>query len=1457
MYICLEETPNQSAKQRRESAFSGPQQHSRGGLELSACPPECRCFAKTVRCSGQGLTDIPKNLPLNTERLIISSTSITRLKKESFWHLPVVTQIVLIQNNITAIEDGVFEGVKNLQNLDLRQNRLRCIYDGTFQNARNLRVLKLDQNKISWISSGAFNSLVSLQWLSLNGNPIQCDCHLAAVMRNFKKTNRQSVFTASGAICDSSSRQFPGADAAEVLELIFCPSSTVQPIPQACQVHQISQPSSCQSVCSCATSGYVSCVGKNLKTIPQDLPDNIITLYLENNQLNCDCSIHWLPEFLKRNEAGGGHWSTCHMPVNFKGRYVRDLALAPCKPGEIKLQCKLEPDWQHQSRPQQDLDVAQDCPKACICTQLSNRVQRSTDDVITFTSLRPGVVEVLEPSLKVTCTNSGLTSIPIGIPENTRELYLDYNSIHEVNKDDLEHLKKLEVLSLHHNQISCIRNATFTDLTKLKVLQLHSNKIQCIGSSAFHLKSLKLVSLDDNPLNCGPSMAWISRWIQQNPTLIMPAPTVPTCISPIHLKLSPITSLSALDFSCVNGNSTDASCEINCCSNDEPMVSNHCPDVCVCNNQRVDCSGKALTEIPKALPSDTRDLFLEHNAIASIDSERIAHLKNLETLLLSNNKIVELNAGTFENLSNLRSLVLSSNELRCIHPSAFNGLKQLKALILQNNDISTLENGTFQDLEQMNNLALGQNPLHCDCNLRWLHVFFRAKYLDNGVAICASPRQMKFKSVFHSNLKNFTCFDDSEGVRAKCNPCSSNPCLNGGKCKPVTGVEFKCSCSTPFYGERCEKRMDACFGQPCKNGGICKMTDNLGHYRCVCSTGFKGSNCEENIDDCKNVVCKNGGVCVDGVNNYTCKCAPGFKGKLCENAFQYCIDENPCQNDGVCVMQNPSGFKCICPEGWGGIDCSENLDDCEYSKCENGGVCKDRVSGYVCECPHGFSGEYCENLMPSRMTAVKNSPSFGCAYNRCMDGSVCQPDMSSKGYRCNCPNGRGGTFCEKVYSFSTSSTDVHIPVKPPSRGCFLPRGNLSLTFSTNQQQGILLFFSEAMETNLSSHRFLVAELYHGHVKISFAIGAREVALAYSMSKLADGTLHRLDIIVILDRVEMYVDGTKNALIQSVIPKADHSDSKPRALVSAAPIYLAGAPKRLVKASSRSGIIGSIDGIIACVGPFYINDKPIDFSATLGNSSSLKSGCGSSSSSTSLKSEFASEMPHPRRKTEMTQPQDRAIAGITVNIGDCRKPDSGCLNGGVCIPEYALPGNAQNRRWDSSPSRHVCKCPIGFEGVRCESTTFCKRHSRYSHIFDPDTGCISTRRIVIRSCSGSCQEGVSTSLMWDYEERQRKRRMRKRARRRVRRHRIQWSSYSSSPLPGVNRVTRSIPEISGTCCQPIRFKQKSIQFHCPKNGDGVGRVYSRWFRFVRKCGCTTSCHSDDSGAGVEGTPSAAF
>ncbi|VDO00151.1 unnamed protein product [Rodentolepis nana] len=108
---------------------------------------------------------------------------------------------------------------------------------------------------------------------------------MAGVMRTFMDTNRQGVFASSGVICDASSSQFPGAVGANVLGLLGCPLGVIPPIPQTCQQRQTAQLTSCQTVCSCDTSGFVSCIGKNLKLVPQDLPENIISLNLEGNEI--------------------------------------------------------------------------------------------------------------------------------------------------------------------------------------------------------------------------------------------------------------------------------------------------------------------------------------------------------------------------------------------------------------------------------------------------------------------------------------------------------------------------------------------------------------------------------------------------------------------------------------------------------------------------------------------------------------------------------------------------------------------------------------------------------------------------------------------------------------------------------------------------------------------------------------------------------------------------------------------------------------------------------------------------------------------------------------------------------------------------------------------------------------------------------------------------------------------
>lgn len=143
---------------------------------------------------------------------------------------------------------------------------------------------------------------------------------------------------------------------------------------------------------------------------------------------------------------------------------------------------------------------------------------------------------------------------------------------------------------------------------------------------------------------------------------------------------------------------------------------------------------------------------------------------------------------------------------------------------------------------------------------------------------------------------------------------------------------------------------------------------------------------------------------------------------------------------------------------------------------------------------------------------------------------------------------------------------------------------------------------------------------------------------------------------------------------------------------------------LLLISLNSMVFNYCSLLIGCIKSFSINERQMDFSSTLLNASNIQPGCALSSSSAKLLTTASnSKQVNYFSQTKSNQATETAVVRVTVNIGDCRSSESVCLNGGVCVPEYALPGNSQNRQWASSPSRHVCRCPSGFEGARCESS----------------------------------------------------------------------------------------------------------------------------------------------------------
>ncbi|KTF92353.1 hypothetical protein cypCar_00008339 [Cyprinus carpio] len=294
--------------------------------------------------------------------------------------------------------------------------------------------------------------------------------------------------------------------------------------------------------------------------------------------------------------------------------------------------------------------------------------------------------------------------------------------------------------------------------------------------------------------------------------------------------------------------------------------------------------------------------------------------------------------------------------------------------------------------------------------------------------------------------KNSTCFPN-------------NPCTNGGKCSLLPNDQYKCQCARGWTGQHCEQE-DTCLSSPCANGGICHALPNR-EFSCTCPSGYHGPHCLNDTDECafSPPVCKNEGICLNTPGSYRCNCQPSFTGPHCETDYvpcfpspclnggtcrqmtdttyichclpaqvgvgQFCTDDvdecrlqpNACQNGGTC-SNTRNGYNCVCVNGWSGLDCSENIDDCAAEPCTTGSTCIDRVASFVCSCPPGKTGLLCH---------IDDA----CTSNPCKMGAQCDTNPVNGKFNCNCPSGYKGSTCaddidECVIGFTGEMCQVDI-----------------------------------------------------------------------------------------------------------------------------------------------------------------------------------------------------------------------------------------------------------------------------------------------------------------------------------------------------------------------------------------------------------------------------------------------
>ena len=66
--------------------------------------------------------------------------------------------------------------------------------------------------------------------------------------------------------------------------------------------------------------------------------------------------------------------------------------------------------------------------------------------------------------------------------------------------------------------------------------------------------------------------------------------------------------------------------------------------------------------------------------------------------------------------------------------------------------------------------------------------------------------------------------------------------------------------------------------------------------------------------------------------------------------MDFCLS-SPCETGAMCVnLMGNNNYECLCPPGFEGSNCAQNINDCEGASCPVNSSCMDGVNSFECTC---------------------------------------------------------------------------------------------------------------------------------------------------------------------------------------------------------------------------------------------------------------------------------------------------------------------------------------------------------------------------------------------------------------------------------------------------------------------------------------------------------------------------
>ena len=331
--------------------------------------------------------------------------------------------------------------------------------------------------------------------------------------------------------------------------------------------------------------------------------------------------------------------------------------------------------------------------------------------------------------------NNALTSVPteaIASLHNLITLNLAQNQIATIASLAFKGVNKLQLLDMSQNGVTSIADDSFADLSAtLQELRMHNNHLQDREILPLRvLTNLRVLDLSYN------AVANIPTDFFSNMQRLTEADFTKNSLSIIRKSMfgglrgvvkilrfveNEIEDIESGAFEALSG-----------------LQELHL-------DQQRDLSGKLDEGTFRGLEESLRLLSISEVGFSNSNWPAVKGLTSLRSLYLNNNNIVSVPDSMFLLLTQLTTLDLSYNSISQLSQQALRGLGgSLTSVNLENNDISSLDNCVFYQFDKLDTIRLKDNPLHCDCRLRWLRAWLERYTAFELLAVtwrCASPTQ--------------------------------------------------------------------------------------------------------------------------------------------------------------------------------------------------------------------------------------------------------------------------------------------------------------------------------------------------------------------------------------------------------------------------------------------------------------------------------------------------------------------------------------------------------------------------------------------------------------------------------------------------------------------------------------------------------------------------------------------